>query len=184
MGTDRQPLLPLRRPWWVLVIGAMLVFGFYQELAKLHLNDYLSTLADHPKLDDASPAERAAFWAQSVPPRIVNYYEITEPWPVFHHMSFTTLRLLKWLLGAGILALFFTLDALFLRVTGNGDLRTALLGVYAFVGTLMLVIAALAPGSAGYDVARELLGFLQSPLPSFMLVFVRWMLARMQQPRT
>jgi MFS superfamily sulfate permease-like transporter len=99
-------------------------------------------------------------------------------------MSFTALRLLKWLLGAGILALFFTLDALFLRVTGNGDLRTALLGVYAFVGTLMLVIAALAPGSAGYDVARELLGFLQSPLPSFMLVFVRWMLARMQQPRT
>ncbi len=171
-------LLPLRRPWWAAVMVVMLVFGFYQELAKIQLNDYLTTLTDHPSLDAASPEDRALFWSSSVPPRIVNYYEIHVPWPVFHHLSRRQLMVLKWGLAVLIVAVFFSLDALFLHVAGAWSLRGALVGIYGFVGVVMALFGALAPGEGGYAVARELLGFLQSPLPSLMLVFVQWLQQR------
>ncbi len=166
------PLLPLKRPWWALVIAVMLVSGFQVEQAKINLNDYLWTLETHPEWEAAGPAERAAIWAER-PARVVNHYEITEPWAVFHTMSLREIVALKWALGIGSVLLFFGLDALFLRAAGRWELRRALTGVYALVGVLVLGTAAL---DGGYDVARELLGFLQSPLPSFLLVFARWAL--------
>jgi hypothetical protein len=172
------PLLPIRRPRWVLVIAAMLVFGFGQELTKIHLNDYIDTLEAHPELQPLSPAERAAYWAAAVPPRVVQYYEIHAPWPIFHTLDLATLWAIKWTLAVAILLVFFAMDAWFLRVTGAWSLRKGLVGVYVFVGAVMSLFAAFAPGEAGYAVARELLGFLQSPLPSFMLVFARWFFRR------
>lgn len=168
----------MRKPWWLAVMATMLVVGFYQELAKIQLNDYLQTLAENPQLDAMTAEDRAQFWEASVAPRVVNYYEIHEPWPLFHHASLKTLRALKWALAVGIVALFFSLDALFLRVAAAWDLRGSLVVVYAMAGVVMALFAVMAPGEAGYAVARELLGFLQSPLPSFMLVFIRWLAAR------
>lgn len=171
-------LLPTKRPWWILVIAAMLVFGFYQELTKININDYITTLEAHPELIPLDPAGRAAYWNASVPPRIVQYYEIHRPWPLFHHLNMRQLWALKWGIAVGIILVFFSMDALFLRVAGAWALRGGLVGVYLFAGAVMLLFAAFAPGAAGYDVARELLGFLQSPLPSFMLVFARWLYLR------
>jgi len=178
MKNNRSSLLPWRRPWWLGVIAAMLVFGFYQELVKINLNDYIVTLQQHPELASAGPTERAAFWAQEVPPRIIQYYEIHEPWTAFHEMSLQTLFALKWALAVLIVVIFFSLDALFLRTADAWALRGGLVGVYLMTGLMMLLFAAFAPGDGGYAVARELLGFLQSPLPSFMLVFARWAMGR------
>lgn len=177
-SASHNTLLPTKRPWWVLVIAAMLVFGFYQELAKININDYITTLESHPELIPLDPAGRAAYWSSSVQPRIVQYYEIHQPWSLFHRLDMRELWALKWGLAVGIVFVFFSMDALFLRVTGAWSLRGGLVGVYLFAGAVMLLFALFAPGAAGYDVARELLGFLQSPLPSFMLVFARWLYLR------
>ena len=42
-----KPILPRRRPLWIVVLAGMLVFGFYQERAKVQLNHYAHVL--HPK---------------------------------------------------------------------------------------------------------------------------------------
>jgi len=181
MSTSPQ-LLPLRRPWWLAVIAAMLVFGFYQELAKINLNDYIQTLETHPELQTLNPHERAAFWSNQIETRIVQYYEIHEPWSAFHNMDMTQLLALKWSMSVLIILVFFGMDALFLRASDAGSLRAGLLAIYLFVGLVMLLFASFAPGEGGYSVARELLGFLQSPLPSFMLVFMRWIYLRMNGP--
>lgn len=162
----------------MLVIAAMLVFGFYQELAKININDYIATLEAHPELIPLDPDGRAAYWHASVPPRVVQYYEIHRPWSLFHHLDMRELWALKWGLAVAIVLVFFSMDALFLRAAGAWALRGGLVGVYLFAGGVMLLFTLFAPGAAGYDVARELLGFLQSPLPSFMLVFARWLFNR------
>ena len=167
-------MLPLRRPFWMLVLIAMLGFGFLLEGAKIHINDYLAALEAHPEWVPLPPEARAEAWKAHVPPRVVNYYEITAPAEVFHRLDPPALWILKWTLAVVGLVLFFLLDALFLRVTGAWNVRSALLALYALVGLLMAAFAAFAPGDAGYAVARELLGFLQSPLPSLLLVFFHW----------
>ena len=147
------PLLPIRRPWWLLVIAAMLVFGVEQELAKIHLNDYIDTLEAHPELQAMSPAERATYWDAAVPPRVVQSYEIHAPWPIFHTLDLAILWAIKWSLAVSIVLVFFAMDAWFLRVTGAWSLRKGLVGVYAFMGAVMSLFAAFAPGEAGYAVA-------------------------------
>ena len=53
-------LLPIKRPWWVLVTAAMLVSGFKVEEAKINLNDYLGTLEAHPEWEAAGACTRFA----------------------------------------------------------------------------------------------------------------------------
>ena len=171
-------LLPRKRPWWALVILVMLTFGYYQALLKLALNQYLMVLIEHPELKAMNPEGRATSWSEYVPPKVENGYEFHEPWELFHHIPFHVLWVGKWILAFSIVGVFFSLDAWFLRVTGRWMLRGALLGVYGFVGFIMTIFLFLMPGQGGYDVASQLLMFLQSPLPSFMLVFVHWMQKR------
>ncbi|MCH1575211.1 MAG: hypothetical protein L7S67_02985, partial [Flavobacteriales bacterium] len=78
-----------------------------------------------------------------------------------------------------ILLGFFSLDALFLRAAGVGGRWKLLLMIYAASGFVVAVFwvvdgrgGAEAPG---YNVAREVLGFLQSPMPSLMLVLLPWL---------
>ena len=63
---------------------------------------------------------------------------------IIHELSKPNLVKLKWVLSASILLIFFLLDALFLNPS---------------------------PTSSSYAVSRELLGFLQSPLPSLLLAY-------------
>ena len=35
---ERKPMLPWRRPWWALVLVAMIGFGYVQEDTKVKLN--------------------------------------------------------------------------------------------------------------------------------------------------
>ncbi len=74
---------------------------------------------------------------------------------------------------------FFALDALFLRAAGVGDRWKLLLMMYAASGgvvALFWVVDGRGGAEApGYNVAREVLGFLQSPMPSLMLVLLPWL---------
>ena len=52
--------------------------------------------------------------------------------------------------------------------------------MYAIAGTIMAAFLLLVPGKAGYSVAHEFLAFLQSPLPSLLIVLVPSLFERMR----
>ena len=56
-----KPMLPRKRPFWLLVLAVMLVFGFYQEKAKIQLNHYTQVMEANPELE-AMPSEMRAQW--------------------------------------------------------------------------------------------------------------------------
>ena len=74
------PMLPWKRPTWVLVLLAMLVFGFYQKFAKVHLNHYAQTLSMYPEMDAVDAETRAAWWNELNQPKRVHYYILDGTW--------------------------------------------------------------------------------------------------------
>ena len=107
-----KPMLPRKRPFWLLVLAVMLVFGFYQEKAKIQLNHYTQVMEANPELE-AMPSEMRAQWWQNHPqPRRIHYYIMQGTWSGFHGMSRTQLGRLKWAMSLVILVVFFALDGL------------------------------------------------------------------------
>ena len=82
-------------------------------------------------------------------------------------------------LSAAILLIFFVLDVLFLRAMGVAERVPWLVLIYLTAGIPMVGLGFSSPGEPWYALARDMLGFLQSPLPSVMVVLVPWFLARM-----
>ena len=175
-----QPILPWKRPLWIIVLIGMLVFGFYQELAKLHLNHYTDTLIRNPELGLLGAEDRAALWEQFYQPRKLQYYVIESTWKGFHSFSLNQLHVFKWVLSFGILLVFFVFDGLFLKTTGHFARWPWLVVIYGMSACVIAVFMLTLPGAVGYTVAHEFLVFLQSPLPSFLIVLVPSLLERMR----
>ena len=175
-----KPILPCRRPFWILVLMGMLVFGFYQERAKVQLNHYTHVLQENPGVAEMSAEFRQKWWDVNPQPKRVHYYVIESTWNGFHRYSLSELVRIKWALSIGILLVFFALDALFLRTTGHFERWPWLIIMYAIAATIMAGFLMLVPGKAGYSVAHEFLAFLQSPLPSLLIVLVPSLFERMQ----
>lgn len=178
------PILPWKRPAWIAVLLGMLVFGFYQELAKVNLNHYIETLQRHPELEALGAADRAVVWDDVSPPIRLQYYVIRGTWGGFHSLTMSQLNLLKWALSLLILLIFFVFDGLFLKTTGHFQRWPWLVVIYAMAGCVMAIFMVAIPGKSGYSVSHEFLAFLQSPLPSFLIVLVPSLLERMRQKET
>ena len=175
-----KPIIPRRQPLWIVVLVCMLVFGFYQERAKVQLNHYIQVLQENPGVAEM-PAELREKWFDVNPqPKRIHYYVMERTWNGFHRFSRPELARMKWALSVGILLVFFALDTLFLRTTGHFERWPWLIVIYAIAGTIMAVFLVLVPGKAGYSVAHEFLAFLQSPLPSLLIVLVPSLLERMR----
>lgn len=186
----RQPLLPLRRPWWAGVLLAMVVFGYVQEDAKIKLNHYMKVgeryldfyTYKYEECDwDAQCMYQARrdWWDRFAPMSTNNFYVTRDTFDVFHHWGAEELGRAKWGLMVLIVMGFFLLDALFLRAAGVGERWKLLLLIYAASGFVVVVFWFVdGRGGAedpGYNVAREVLGFLQSPMPSLFLVLLPWL---------
>lgn len=173
-----RPSLPWRRPWWLAVLLAMLAFGLVQEQAKIKVNHYLQ-VADDEQLWDEDAETRQAWWEKKAPVDRHNFYVSRDTWPMFHGFARAQLVRFKWALSAVILLAFLGLDVLLLRATGVAERMPWLFLIYASAGFPMLGLAFSTPGEGWYAFARTMLGFLQSPLPSVMVVLVPWFLERM-----
>jgi len=180
-GNAAAPILPWKRPTWIVVLLGMLVFGFYQELAKVHLNHYIETLERNPEIVDLESSSRAMAWKQLNQPKRLQYYVIRGTWDGFHAFSLTELNALKWAMSLLILLVFFVFDGLFLKTTGHFHRWPWLVVIYGMAGLIMGVFMIAVRGKAGYSVSHEFLAFLQSPLPSFLIVLVPSLLERMRQ---
>ena len=188
-GADNS-LFPMRRPWWVVVLLGMILFGYIQEDAKVKLNHYIAIgeqftdFYEYGREECEGEAQcmyekRKAWWDDYSPLCRASASPNRETFSVFHWWGAQEMLRAKWVLMVLIVLGFFLLDALFLKASGVGDRWRLLLMVYATSG---LVVAAFylfdgrgGAEEAGYNVAREVLGFLQSPLPSLMLVVMPWL---------
>lgn len=186
-------LLPVRRPWWIVVLAVMIGFGYIQEDTKVKLNHYIE-VGDryldfydfgHEECGwdaDCMAAKRKEWWDGYAPLCRTNFAHTRETFSVFHRWNGEHMLRAKWGLMAAIVLCFFVLDALFLRAAGVGDRWRLLLLVYAASGVVVVVFWVLdgrgGAEQAGYNVAREVLGFLQSPMPSLMLVLLPWLRER------
>ena len=175
-----KPILPRRRPLWIVVLAGMLVFGFYQERAKVQLNHYVCVLQENPSVAEMSAELREKWFDVNPKPKRIHYYVMERTWNGFHRYSLSELARMKWGLSIGILLVFFALDALFLQTTGHFERWPWLIVMYAIAGTIMAAFLVLLPGKAGYSVAHEFLAFLQSPLPSLLIVLVPSLFERMR----
>ena len=173
-----KPLLNWRRPWWLVVLGAMLGFGLLQEQSKSKVNHYLRVGDAQQFWDDDAPT-RTTWWDVHAPVGRQNFYVSRATWPLFHGLTRMQLVAFKWGLSAAILLIFFVLDVLFLRAMGVPERVPWLVLIYFTAGIPMVGLGFSTPGEPWYALARDMLGFLQSPLPSVMVVLVPWFLARM-----
>ena len=191
-------LLPNGKPWWLAVLMLMVVFGYIQEDVKIKLNHY-AQVGDH-YLDfysyqhlecDWEPEcmyeSRKDWWDRFAPMSRTSFYVTRDTFDVFHRMGPGELKRLKWGLMVAIVLGFFVLDAMFLRAAGVGERWKLLMLIYGASGLVTAVFWALdgqaGQNEAGYNVAREVLGFLQSPLPSLMLVLLPWLRNRALEGR-
>ena len=85
-------------------------------------------------------------------------------------------------LSAAILIIFFVLDVFFARGGRHGARSMARHDLHVTASIPMVGLGFSTPGEPWYALARDMLGFLQSPLPSVMVVLVPWFLQRMTSP--
>ena len=193
VADERKPMLPWKRPWWALVLAAMIGFGYVQEDTKVKLNHYMQVGDRYADFYDYGHEDcewdracmiekRKSWWEGYAPLCRTNYAYTRDTFEVFHGWGRAEMMRAKWGLMVAIVLCFFALDALFLRAAGVANRWKLLLLIYGAAG---LVTAAFwfvdgqsGAEEAGYNVAREVLGFLQSPMPSLMLVLLPWLRER------
>ena len=176
-----QPNGSWRMPWWVVVLVAMLGFGFLQEQAKIKVNHYLR-VGDAQQFWDNDALARTTWWDAHAPLGRHNFYVSRATWPLFHGLTRAQLLAFKWGLSAAILIIFFVLDVFFLRAAGVTERVPWLVMIYVTASIPMVGLGFSTPGEPWYALARDMLGFLQSPLPSVMVVLVPWFLQRITSP--
>ena len=168
----------------------MVVFGYVQEDVKIKLNHYMAVgerysdfyTYKYEQCDwDAQCMYEARKdrWDRYALMSKTSFYVSRDTFDVFHHWRREEMLRAKWGLMVTIVLCFFALDALFLRAAGVGDRWKILMLIYA-VSALVIVLFWSLDGQSGsedpgYNVAREVLGFLQSPLPSLMLIVMPWL---------
>ena len=176
-----RPNLSLRRPGWLVVLAAMLGFGLLQEQAKIKVNHYLK-VGDAVDFWSSDTPDRETWWIEHAPVGRHNFYVSRSTWPVFHGLDRGEVVAFKWGLSAAVLLVFFVLDVLLLRAAGVAERTPWLVGMYITASLPMLGFVVASPGESIYALARDMLGFLQSPLPSLLVVLVPWFLDRMAKP--
>jgi hypothetical protein len=171
----------------LFILPLMLALLFVQEIAKLNINFYLDTAGNYPSFFDQTPEVRK---------QQLDAYR--ERWPAFnqyahhpridflHQLSLPQLKAAKWVLAGALVALHFVLNLLFLRWFAQQRTARILIvvtGAAIGISGLFFVINQVSGnGTAAYNIARELLGFAQGPLPAALIAFGLFVHRRFSAP--
>lgn len=164
---------------WLLRIAVVLFFiviGFLQEWVKVNVNWFIDHLPYVPNYDSLSAEDRLAALSVLNYDAPYDYYYSHTTIESLANLTTGRLVLLKHAIALGLAALYFGLNMLvFKRILRKPELNKIL--VYIYIGISFIVAAffgyyfLVEQYSAVYNVGRELLGFLQSPLP-LVVVFL------------
>lgn len=174
----------------VLAVLAFVALGFVQERLKVSLNYYLEVTASYPSFYELPPARRDAWLNERQVNAPYDYYYNHQRVNWYHQFSRIELQLVKWAFALGFISIHLALSgAVLLKIDGlnlkqfgavikhkqQGKSLRYLLGLY--LGALALALAFFAAmrvvsnPTAAYAVARESLGFMQSPFPLILVLF-------------
>ena len=175
-----DPLFPPGFPWWAIMVVFMVVTGYFQNWVRNQFYWYKEKLAVQPHLALLSDEERAAWWEEE---RIKNpgrYAEVHEEAAhILDSWTRSEIVALDYALMFVFMLVFFSLDAMFLRVCNARAQLPFLKLIYLVVGTtlgVMVILKQFLPNV--WDLDGGFLPFLMSPLPSFLLVLFPWMLRK------
>lgn len=161
----------------VIWIAGFIALGFVQERAKVSLNYYLDRSALEPAFFDFPPERRDAWLNAHAMDAPYDYYYNHARVKWYDHLSRNQLALLKWMYALIFIVLHVVLSHLALHMwkAPREMLVTIYIGTAAIAMLSLLFFAGsrYGGGEAAYNVARKLLGFLQSPLPVVLLLFTR-----------
>lgn len=174
----------------VLAVLAFVALGFVQERLKVSLNYYLEVTASYPDFYELPPDRRDAWLNERQVIAPYDYYYNHERVSWYHQFSRSELQLLKWAFALGFIfihlalsaAVLLKIDSLklkqFIQVIKHkeqGKPLRYLAGLYLSALVLALVFFAamrvVKNPTAAYAVARESLGFMQSPFPLILVLF-------------
>lgn len=158
-------------------IAGFIALGFVQERAKVSLNYYLDRGALEPQFFEFPPERRDAWLQAHAINAPYDYYYNHARVKWYDHLSRKQLELLKWMYAIIFIVLHVLLSHLALKLWKAP--REMLVTIY--IGTVVVMLLSLCffaasrvgAGDAAYNVARKLLGFIQSPLPLVLLLFTR-----------
>ena len=151
------------------LLVAMIWLGWKQDQMKVEINHYIST------------GDQLGWWGAepSAPTRAAQWEVVSQAsfnW--IHSASRQQMSALKWGFSAAVLFLFLLLDVAFLKAWGVAHRWPMLLSMYALSLIPMTGLALSEEGAPWYTLGRACLGFLQSPLPSAMVVALPWFVNR------
>jgi hypothetical protein len=162
---------------WILRVMVVVIFiavGFFQEWLKVNINWFIDHIAYVPNYNALSPADRLEELAKMSYNAPYDYYYSHST--ISQLASFTSkqLSVLKYGIAVTLVVVYFMLN----RFTIQRILRRE--GLTVFLRYIYICIAATValffgmyflwkPEIAMYNVGRELLGFLQSPMPVIVL---------------
>lgn len=180
----RQPMS--KRYVALFLVPLMLGMLFLQETAKLDVNFYLDMVGGNSAFFEMPPEERSnALNEMRKQWPLLDYYAHHKEWKLLHHLSQSQLKASKWVLAIGLILVHFGLNAAFVRIFLRAlkpvkTLAAVTLAAVFVSGMLLAVGKFSGMGEAGYNVAREFLGFTQSPFPAFLIVFATLVFQRIK----
>ncbi len=160
-----------------LLLPLMLLLGFAQEMVKVNVNFYLDETARYPEFYSLSVEERKSWLDEQRLDAPFNYYYSHRPIDALHQFSRSELNMLKWGLAVFFIAVNILLNLLFLKWAFNDPFFTKLLlwmmaACFVLAGFFLVGGKLIHMDEPGYNVARKILGFMQSPIPALLLFIV------------
>lgn len=157
------------------VVTVMILFGYYQENVKVAMNYRIALSEKYPWLDELPPHEKAVEADKLTPDTTIDYYYGHERIFWLNRFSLHELRSLKWGLTVAFTGAFLLLNGL-LAVVMSQDIagmvkRLALFYALLFCSALLVYLSGRLVGFPveAYNVSRKMVGFLQSPMPFFVI---------------
>lgn len=158
----------------ILLVAAMLGFGYFQEFVKVNINYHLDLIGmiDHydslEKVDRLAEGERLRV---AVP---YDYYHSHQRIDFLFDMERRQVVMLKWVVAALFILVHFAVSWMILTLLyGKSPYHRWLMYVYVGVSAgvvLSYLLASFTQSPAVYQISRKMLSFIQSILP-LMLIY-------------
>lgn len=160
-----------------LLLPLMLLLGFAQEMVKVNVNFYLEQTASEPAFYDWSEEDRKGWLDVKRIDAPFNYYYSHDPIDALHSFSRSQLTSLKWGLAIVFIIVNIILNYFFLKWAFQDPFFTRLLlwmmaVCFVLAGFFLVGGKVIGMPEPGYNIARKILGFMQSPVPALVLFVI------------
>jgi hypothetical protein len=169
---------------YALLVAIFLSLGFAQEWVKVNLNWVLDHAVNLPGYDQLTTDEKRSsleVFRYNAP---YDYYYSHGRIPYFESLSVSELSKWKWGLAFMLVCVYGALNVFSAYWLNYKDLVVYIIGItlaaLCLVVLLTVIYTYIYTSASLYNVSRELLGFVQSPMPIILVLFGALIRKRMQ----